>query len=41
MEIAGKKLTIKHIDGPLGVRGRNPACPALTWPDPFCGGPEP
>jgi len=23
MEIAGKKLTIKHIDGPLGVRGRN------------------
>ncbi len=23
MEIAGKKLKIKHIDGPLGVRGRN------------------
>ncbi len=23
MEIAGKKLTIKHISGPLGVRGRN------------------
>ncbi|CCH49294.1 NAD-dependent epimerase/dehydratase family protein [Pseudodesulfovibrio piezophilus] len=23
MDIAGKKLTIKHIDGPLGVRGRN------------------
>ncbi len=23
MEIAGKKLVIKHIDGPLGVRGRN------------------
>lgn len=23
MEIAGVKLTIKHIDGPLGVRGRN------------------
>lgn len=23
MEIAGKKLTVKHIDGPLGVRGRN------------------
>ena len=23
MEIAGKSLTIKHIDGPLGVRGRN------------------
>lgn len=23
MEIAGKKLRIKHIDGPLGVRGRN------------------
>lgn len=23
MEIAGKKLTIRHIDGPLGVRGRN------------------
>jgi len=22
-EIAGKKLTIKHIEGPLGVRGRN------------------
>jgi len=22
MEIGGKKLTIKHIDGPLGVRGR-------------------
>jgi nucleoside-diphosphate-sugar epimerase len=22
-EIAGKKLSIKHIDGPLGVRGRN------------------
>lgn len=23
MEIAGKKLSLKHIDGPLGVRGRN------------------
>jgi nucleoside-diphosphate-sugar epimerase len=23
MEIAGKKVTIKHIPGPLGVRGRN------------------
>ncbi len=23
MEIAGKKLTIKHVPGPLGVRGRN------------------
>ena len=23
MHIAGKKLSIKHIDGPLGVRGRN------------------
>jgi nucleoside-diphosphate-sugar epimerase len=23
MEIAGKKLSIKHIEGPLGVRGRN------------------
>lgn len=23
MEIAGKKLTFKHISGPLGVRGRN------------------
>ncbi len=23
MNIAGKKLTIKHIPGPLGVRGRN------------------
>jgi len=23
MNMAGKKLTIKHIDGPLGVRGRN------------------
>jgi len=23
MDIAGKKLTIKHIKGPLGVRGRN------------------
>ena len=23
MQIAGKKLTIKHIPGPLGVRGRN------------------
>lgn len=22
-EIAGKKITIKHIDGPLGIRGRN------------------
>ena len=22
-EIAGKKLSIKHIPGPLGVRGRN------------------
>jgi GDP-D-mannose 3', 5'-epimerase len=23
MEIAGKKLSIRHIAGPLGVRGRN------------------
>jgi nucleoside-diphosphate-sugar epimerase len=23
MEIAGKALTIKHVVGPLGVRGRN------------------
>lgn len=23
MDITGKKLTIKHIAGPLGVRGRN------------------
>ena len=23
MDIAGKKLNIKHIPGPLGVRGRN------------------
>jgi GDP-D-mannose 3', 5'-epimerase len=23
MRIAGKQLTIKHIDGPLGVRGRS------------------
>jgi len=23
MSIAGKKLTIRHIAGPLGVRGRN------------------
>jgi nucleoside-diphosphate-sugar epimerase len=23
MDIAGKKLTISHIPGPLGVRGRN------------------
>ena len=23
MEVAGKKLKIKHIPGPLGVRGRN------------------
>ena len=23
MEIAGKKLSIKHISGPTGVRGRN------------------
>ena len=23
MEVAGKKLSIKHISGPLGVRGRN------------------
>ena len=22
-EIAGKKITLRHIDGPLGVRGRN------------------
>ena len=22
MDIAGKKLSLKHIDGPLGVRGR-------------------
>jgi nucleoside-diphosphate-sugar epimerase len=22
-EIAGKKITLKHIPGPLGVRGRN------------------
>ena len=23
MDVAGKKQTIRHIDGPLGVRGRN------------------
>ena len=23
MKIAGKSLTLRHIDGPLGVRGRN------------------
>ncbi len=23
MDIAGKRLTIKHVPGPLGVRGRN------------------
>lgn len=23
MEIAGKKIVIKHLPGPLGVRGRN------------------
>ena len=23
MEVAGKTLSIRHIDGPLGVRGRN------------------
>ena len=23
MDIAGKKISIKHIPGPLGVRGRN------------------
>jgi nucleoside-diphosphate-sugar epimerase len=23
MDIAGKKLTLRHIPGPLGVRGRN------------------
>jgi GDP-D-mannose 3',5'-epimerase len=23
MNIAGKKLAIRHIEGPLGVRGRN------------------
>lgn len=23
MDVAGKRLKIKHIDGPLGVRGRN------------------
>jgi nucleoside-diphosphate-sugar epimerase len=23
MEVAGKRLSIKHIPGPLGVRGRN------------------
>jgi nucleoside-diphosphate-sugar epimerase len=23
MEIAGKKLSINHVSGPLGVRGRN------------------
>jgi GDP-D-mannose 3',5'-epimerase len=23
MDIAGKKLSIRHIPGPLGVRGRN------------------
>jgi nucleoside-diphosphate-sugar epimerase len=23
MQIAGKKLSIKHVSGPLGVRGRN------------------
>lgn len=38
MQIEGKKLILRHIDGPLGVRGRNSdntlikeklACPAL------------
>ena len=23
MDVAGKKLTIKHVSGPMGVRGRN------------------
>ena len=23
MDIAGKRLTVKHVPGPLGVRGRN------------------
>jgi nucleoside-diphosphate-sugar epimerase len=23
MQVAGKSVTINHIDGPLGVRGRN------------------
>ena len=23
MDIAGKRLSLKHIPGPLGVRGRN------------------
>jgi nucleoside-diphosphate-sugar epimerase len=23
VEVAGKKLTIRHVSGPLGVRGRN------------------
>ncbi len=23
MQIAGKKLSVRHIEGPLGVRGRN------------------
>ena len=35
MEIAGKKLPIKHIPGPLGVRGRNSdnrlICEKLGW----------
>jgi nucleoside-diphosphate-sugar epimerase len=35
MEIAGKKQTIKHIEGPLGVRGRNSdnalICKKLGW----------
>mgnify|MGYP003145896738 FL=1 len=22
-KVSGKKVTIKHVDGPLGVRGRN------------------
>ena len=35
MEIAGKKLKINHISGPLGVRGRNSnnnlICEKLGW----------
>ncbi len=35
MEIAGKKLRIRHIDGPLGVRGRKSdnrlICQQLSW----------
>jgi len=35
MKIAGKKLSVKHIPGPVGVRGRNsdnrPIAEELSW----------